>query len=283
MSMEFNRFSRCSDTTPAIINSSNQPFAAMHHHTEYELFYLDKGTTDMILGGNNISLKTDDIIFITAGTDHFFYNQSQNFHYYSIVFNPFTFGSENDATRKIFNEVIINQEIYLSNQLEEKFEPVFAAQKTNMLSKDLMLKSLIFEIFTFILNTKQYAPLPSFMENDTNKKSISQGLKYIREHYMENISLNDLLNSTNYSKSHFIRLFKSSTGMNYTDYLNRFRVEQACKDLVYSDKNITEVATENGFNNIQYFSKIFKKYMDCTPKQYQKKWKARTKKEAELI
>ena len=62
--------------------------------------------------------------------------------------------------------------------------------------------------------------------------------------------------------------------MNYTDYLNRFRVEKACRDLIYSNKNVTQVATENGFNNIQYFSKIFKKYMECTPKQYQKQWKA---------
>ena len=61
--------------------------------------------------------------------------------------------------------------------------------------------------------------------------------------------------------------------MNVTEYLNKFRVEKSCLDLIYTDKNITQVACENGFNNIQYFSRVFRQFMNCTPKQYQKKAK----------
>ena len=58
--------------------------------------------------------------------------------------------------------------------------------------------------------------------------------------------------------------------MNLTDFINKYRIEKSCLDLIYTNKNITEIATENGFNTVQYFSKTFKTYMKCTPKQYQK-------------
>ena len=59
--------------------------------------------------------------------------------------------------------------------------------------------------------------------------------------------------------------------MNLSEYVNKYRIEKACLDLLYTNKNITEIAITNGFNNIQYFSRTFKGYMNCTPKQYQKK------------
>ena len=111
----------------------------------------------------------------------------------------------------------------------------------------------------------------------TNQKhsisAIDVSLKYIRDHYREPITMDDLLEVTNYSKSHFIRLFKKHTGMNLTDYINKYRIEKSCLELIYSSKNITEIATGNGFNTVQYFSKIFKTYMNCTPKKYQKEGK----------
>ena len=59
--------------------------------------------------------------------------------------------------------------------------------------------------------------------------------------------------------------------MNVSEYINKYRIEKACLDLIYTNNNITEIATANGFNNIQYFSRVFKEYMKCTPKQFQKK------------
>ena len=96
---------------------------------------------------------------------------------------------------------------------------------------------------------------------------------------MENLSFDELLQLTNYSKSHFCKIFKDTTGMNLTEYINKYRVERACLELQFTKKNITEIAMQTGFNNIQYFSRIFKEYMDfkvfmnCTPKQYQLKMK----------
>ena len=108
------------------------------------------------------------------------------------------------------------------------------------------------------------------MKKVNSSHAVDAAILFIQQHYRENICLEDLLSVTNYCKSHFIRLFKSTTGYKFTDYVNHYRIEKSCLDLIYTDKNITEIAIENGFNNIQYFSKTFKDYMRCTPMQYKK-------------
>ena len=133
------------------------------------------------------------------------------------------------------------------------------------------------DIISYAVETGQFERFSQLYETESRKLSaIDNALHFIRENYSENLSLKSILELTNYSKSHFIRLFKESTGMNVSEYINKYRIEKSCLDLLYTNNNITEIATANGFNNIQYFSRKFKEYMKCTPKQYQKKRKMLT-------
>lgn len=246
-----------------------------HFHMEYELFYLAEGNPMVEIGKNSFVMNPGQVLFINPGVEHSIkkQNPSDVFHYYAIVFDASVFGTETETTRKTFEQVLINSQITLSQELLTKIKVTTEKSKKNITGKEIAIKNLIYDIFLYVLNTNQYAPLPGTSGIFPNEKSVDRSISFIQKHFRENIGLKDLLDATQYSKSHFIKLFKNATGMNYTDYLNRFRIEKACRDLIYTSKNVTEVATENGFNNIQYFSKIFKKYMECTPKQYQKKWK----------
>ena len=227
------------------------------------------------IGNSTYELHPGDAVFINPGTSHYIRPKEEHapFHYYAIVFDASIFGSENEATRKTFDKVVINNKLDFSETLLKKIRTTNQKLQDNSFAKELEIKNLVYELFLYVVNTNQFAPLPGCEDPFVEKKSIDRSLIYIKDHFRENITLKDILDATQYSKCHFIKLFKNCTGMNYTDYLNKFRIEKACRDLIYTNKNITEVATENGFNNIQYFSKIFKKYMECTPKQYQKKWR----------
>ncbi len=260
---------------PIGIFDTNTYIPDTHFHMEFELFYLTEGCVTCGIGNNTYELHPGDVVFIAPGVNHYIQtkNSKDKFHYYAIVFDTSVFGTEKEATRKVFNNVIINNRLNLSDYMLERIRDTTKQVQDNCFAKEIIAKHLLYELFIYIVNTNQYAPLPGTLDTFVERKSIDRSLVYINDHYRENISLKDILEASQYSKSHFIKLFKASTGMNYSDYLNKFRVEKACRDLIYTNKNITEVATENGFNNIQYFSKIFKKYMDCTPKQYQKKWR----------
>lgn len=259
---------------PVDLFCQNAYLAEPHHHQEFEMFYLQKGFARITFKETTHDLHPGDVYFINPGIEHCITDSNSDFFYYAILFDASIYGPQTESTRKIFDHIIVNQKIKLPEELLQKIISTTEMLKQNSFGKEIAIKNLIYDISLHVLNTKQYAPLPDFENMPDEKRSIDRGIQYIKTHYKENITMEDLLNSTNYSKSHFIRLFKNTTGMNYTDYLNRFRVEKACRDLIYSSKNVTQIATENGFNNIQYFSKIFKKYMNCTPKQYQKQWKA---------
>ncbi len=261
---------------PIGIFSHNVFFPDSHHHIEYEIFYVTLGECIFAIEENEYHIKKGDIIFVEPGVNHYTkpVSTDSEFHYYALSFDASVLGLENDTCRQIFDKMCVKRFLSIPKEYIQKFENVINEQKKGAFGHQLKIKALLFELLTYILETHQYveiSPEIKIRKNTTSNSVIQTALLYIREHYRENISLEDLLELTSYSKSHFIRLFKTATGMNYTDYVNKYRIEKSCLDLIYSDKNITQIATENGFNNIQYFSKIFKLYMKCTPKQYQKK------------
>ena len=251
-----------------------------HPHIEYELFYVDEGECIFGVENTEYTLKAGSVMFIQPGIEHYAkpVNESSSFHYHAFVFDVTVFGNENDSCRKIFEHMKIKRFLELPDELLTKMKHMTELQRDNAFGRQIQVKSVLLEIISYIIDSRQYLELDSRMApitQSTQKKTNSShavdvAISFIKQHYRENICLEDLLAITNYCKSHFIRVFKSTTGLKFTDYVNHYRIEKSCLDLIYTDKNITEIAIENGFNNIQYFSKTFKDYMKCTPMQYKK-------------
>lgn len=274
MYLDFENLSKKSDNFPIILCDNSNYKISSNSAQKYIILYVKSGIADFILNGKEARVKKNDVFFIDLENEFFIRKITTETHYISIIFSPTIMGTKSDLTRDIFTRIVIDTKIILPDEILKKIEKVATSNYKNDIENEFAIKNLIYEIFFYVIKTHQFAPLPEF-EKTNKKRSIEESVIYIKKHYRENITLSDLLDSTNYSRTHFIRLFKLNTGMNYTDYLNRYRIKHACRDLIFSDKNITEIATENGFNNIQYFSKTFKKYMNCSPKQYQKKWKTK--------
>ena len=95
--------------------------------------------------------------------------------------------------------------------------------------------------------------------------------RYIRENYKDDISLSSAADKANISSVYLSRLFKKEEGINFLDYLNQCRIEEAKKLLKDVQYNILDVADETGFKNTRYFSKIFKKNVGITPSEYRKR------------
>ena len=273
MGFEFERIYKGTDEFPIGLFSQNIYIDQAHHHIEYELFYLDEGECFFGIEDSKIKIYPSDVIFIPPATNHYVTKteSEKDYHYYAMVFDISVLGKENDPVRKLFESIRISRYLTLPADLLKKIRDATALQKNQAFGKELFAKAILFEIIAHTIATKQYVEINKSDISPTRSVSaIDSALYYIREHYRDNITMEDVLQISGYSKSHFIRLFKSTTGMNLTDFVNKYRIEKSCLDLIYTNKNITEIATENGFNTVQYFSKTFKTYMNCTPKQYQK-------------
>ena len=70
------------------------------------------------------------------------------------------------------------------------------------------------------------------------------------------------------SKNYFSKLFKETTGINFSDFVQKLRIDGACNLLKTTDMNVTDIAYEVGFNDIKFFYEVFKKITSKTPGQY---------------
>lgn len=89
--------------------------------------------------------------------------------------------------------------------------------------------------------------------------------RYIAEHLEENISSIDIANYLGLNPSYFSRYFKRISGMNFTDYVHRYKIGIAEQMLKNSDETVELVAAKLGYYERSYFSKVFKKYTGKTP------------------
>ena len=101
--------------------------------------------------------------------------------------------------------------------------------------------------------------------------AIESVIKYINEHYSENITLQKLSEIAYLHPIYLCKLFKEKTGQNFMDYLMRVRIEKAMKLLGNLSLRIYDVCEMVGYDSPQHFSKVFKEVAGITPKDYRKK------------
>ncbi|MCR5218271.1 response regulator [Treponema sp.] len=93
-------------------------------------------------------------------------------------------------------------------------------------------------------------------------------VKYIDDHYSENISLSVVAGKLGLSASYLSTKFSQDMGMGFVDYVNKVRIEKACLYLKHGYYKVYEISEKVGFNDTKYFTKLFKKITGSTPKKY---------------
>ena len=97
---------------------------------------------------------------------------------------------------------------------------------------------------------------------------IARARVFITEHQYEDLSLGDVAQSVNMSAFYFCKTFKKATGMTFTDYLARVRVEKVKTLLLNPHKRVSEAAYEAGFQSLSQFNRVFRKVAGESPTRY---------------
>jgi len=103
---------------------------------------------------------------------------------------------------------------------------------------------------------------------ETSSASILAATNYMREHFATIGNISDIADFCGVSTEHFCRCFKKEKGQSPLQFLNKLRIEHALSLLLNTDRNIEGIATSCGFMNGNYFAKVFRKYMHCSPSEY---------------
>jgi transcriptional regulator GlxA family with amidase domain len=95
---------------------------------------------------------------------------------------------------------------------------------------------------------------------------------YMEKNFKKQLTLEDLAGRCNMSVRNFIRRFEQATTNTPFEYLQRIRIEAAKKILETKNEGIVQVASRCGYEDVDYFRKIFKRYVAMTPRAYQEKY-----------
>ena len=114
--------------------------------------------------------------------------------------------------------------------------------------------------------------LPTLLPERDGESSavVEQIIRYIEENYGQKITLAMLSRELFYSESFMTRRFKEETGLNFADYLNRYRIQCALEMLRRSRARLSDISAACGFSDYKYFNIVFKKYVGCSAKAFLK-------------
>lgn len=142
-------------------------------------------------------------------------------------------------------------------------------------SKDMFADFMLRELVVRLMQTQARRLLidNASAHEDTNR--LAYIINYIRLNLHEALTVEQLSRVACMSQSNFFRCFKNEFGFSPIDFINKERIQFAAGLLRNSRKSATDVCFESGFNNISYFSRLFKRYTGLSPKQYQLQYRVK--------
>lgn len=244
-----------------------------HWHQQIEIIRVLEGTFKLMLNGCNHELKAGDVVYIQDGISHG--GVPEECIYECVVYDIKILQKSEYRTGDFIRRLARHQYYIPADSLDgrsRKFDYtdlLFTALSDSREGYEMETMAALYLMYSDIYRREAYA------NNDVNIKAsyahsakFKKALDFIETHYAENISLEDMAKSAGMSSKYFCRYFKKMSGKTPTGYLNYYRIERACQQLAEGSVSVTDAALGNGFNDISYFIKTFKKQKGVTPRQY---------------
>lgn len=255
----------------------------LHWHEEMEIIYVQKGTIRVAVRNAEYAVRKGEFVIIHPQTIHAIRQYDENSaEYFNILFRlSMLEGSRDDVCRESYLEPIYLRKLLtpefvgadhpLNARITPLIKSLFIDPRKQTYSRaygeELLIKARLFEIMHGIIGYCMPSD-KSRASEDIIYEKLKQSLKYLEENYAENITVEDIAAVSNYSESHFAKLFKELTGYSFTQYLKNYRLEQAADRIQNERTKISDIALSCGFSNLSYFSRAFYQKYNRTPSDY---------------
>lgn len=213
------------------------------------------------------AVQHNDKVFRVQKGDFLILHENAYHHYYSSQKNPmkkiwFLSYANNIYINTLINLYSLNEIIHLQSvnsplELEKIFELVKSSSSNNISRElELLLHSLIANL--------------SDLNKSSNKPSntLEHILLYIEKNVYSNITLDDICNNINTSRSNVFKLFRIHFNMSPHDFIMRKKIDMIKADLTSTNLKINEIAAKYGFNDPVHFSHAFKRYVKMSAQDY---------------
>ena len=253
-----------------------------HWHECLEISFVKSGTGRYMIEDRVYDMEPGDIIILNNIEPHYLEVGSDGMHQPVIVFDPsFIWSCEGSSLDRRYLKPFFERGSDFRNKLDASSPQTaeirlhLEAIQREYMDKDesyqLMIKARLLLILTYLIRyyrDKSKSYTPGEVNKRLNLLKIQDALEYISLNYCSEIKLGIVSETVHMSPQYFSTIFKKYTGSSFVDYVNKLRVNQAIGMLRGSNKKITHIAMECGFNNTATFNEIFRKITGKTPSQY---------------
>ena len=141
----------------------------------------------------------------------------------------------------------------------------------NNAAKDYFANLVLQELIVRLMQTKARMVLSTNLQQLANTNRLAYAIKYVQENIHRNLTIKDLADKACMSEPNFFRCFKQQYGITPVEYINQQRIQLAMKLLYNTSYSVSDICFACGYNNLNYFQKVFKKAAGDTPANYRKK------------
>lgn len=263
----------------------------LHKHDFIEIAYVNSGKGKHLIGNEQYEVSKGNLCIINYDIPHVFIQDASstesNLINYNCVFNPefidYSLIHTNDfkgiASSLLFNTFFIEDKpavsLKLSGTLQAEIEELFRKMQQEFFTMRNgyvnILRSCLIEMLTKIFRFLEEEQNHSSKQENYKSKIMDKAFDFLKENYhSSSLNINEVAVRTFLSRSYFSKLFKEVTGQNFSEYLQNLRISEACTLLKTTNKKITEILSDVGFNDVKHFNQLFKKLTSKTPSEYRK-------------
>ena len=225
-----------------------------HLHQAFEFITLLSGEMDISVGDIRYHLKKGESLLIFPNQLHSLSSKNSK-HMICIFSTDLVKAFKTKIKDKIPENNLFSPNSYLIDSVDK------LSDNSSLFEK----KGILYSICAEFDKTAHYKET----KND-NSNLLYEIFKFVEQNYNKDCSLNNLTLKTGFSYSYLSRYFKKTVGISYNDYVNQYRISNACYLLNNSDCSILQCALESGFNSLRSFNRNFITHLNITPSEYKK-------------
>ncbi|MGN7456211.1 helix-turn-helix domain-containing protein [Paenibacillus pasadenensis] len=250
-----------------------------HYHRELELLLVLSGSLEVHVEEERFDLAEGDVAIIGASQLHRDRSSSGSLDYIVLQFDLEQFFDHSTMPyMRFFMETnhplsqvnyIFQENSHVKNEIGQTVRDILAETTVKEIGYELAVGMLVKRILLLLLRNDKRKILSD--QDDFDRLRLKPVLTFVEQHLTDRIQVEEVCKLANMSYYYFVKYFKKTIGLSFTEYVNYRKIKWAERILLTKDLSISEVGDRIGMPNMAHFYKMFKKYNDCSPKEFQKK------------
>ncbi|WP_027091742.1 AraC family transcriptional regulator [Cohnella thermotolerans] len=252
-------------------------YSGWHYHEEVEFLLILKGELTAFCKEQRLQLRKGDVALFGSSEPHTTLQTNDGSLSYIVLQIDLRkyWDASTLSSMQHFSEVIrplssLNY-IYKNNkevraQTAALIREIYREMNDAQIGYELAVSSSIKSVLLLLLRHDTRAQL--HYNNNRLVERLQPAIDYVEANLGEKLSVADVSGLVNLSYTHFIKTFKKAIGMSFTDFVVYRRIKKAEQQLLTNEASIAEVAESVGFSNLGHFYDMFRRYNDCSPKQF---------------